>query len=132
MHWATINSQSQPDISSQIIGLLLQNGASPLVKSNKGRTAKDIAPASNDIVELLEVAQEQAFITQSNSDLFSLSQASATPSQSGRSKQRAKDKKAAYENSVLRNAAKELDFECSLILKEGELDEAAEEAVCGL
>ncbi|TIB78461.1 hypothetical protein E3Q22_01333 [Wallemia mellicola] len=127
LHWATINSQSQPDISSQIIGLLLQNGASPLVKSNKGRTAKDIAPASNDIVELLEVAQEQAFITQSNSDLFSLSQASATPSQSGRSKQRAKDKKAAYENSVLRNAAKELDFECSLILKEGELDEAAEE-----
>lgn len=127
LHWSTINSQSQPDVSTEIIALLLQNGASPLVKSNKGRTAKDIAPVSNDIGELLEAAQEQAVVAQSNSDLFSLSQASATPSQSGRSKQRAKDKKAAYENSVLQLAAEELEFEGSLVLREGEIDEAEEE-----
>lgn len=121
-----MNSQNQPEICSHIISFLLQHGASPLVKSRNGRTAKDIAPTNNDIGEILEIAHDQATV-QSNSDLFSLSQSSATPSYSGRTKQRAKDKKQAFENMILKKTADILEFESDLVLNSAKMNEIEED-----
>ncbi|TIB10117.1 hypothetical protein E3P92_03274 [Wallemia ichthyophaga] len=114
LHWSAINSHSQPDVCARIVALLLHHGASPLLTSSKGRTARDIAPVSNDIGELLDGAQEQA-AAQSSSDLFSLSQASLTPSHTPRTKLRAREKKAARNTSILHHAADELGFDRALV-----------------